>query len=223
MTTCCGTTASASRDEHHDVVVGDLGVFHDDVEVAIVVEDPGVQQLVLRIVLTSARVCDHQVGVRERTLGVLVQALHVGVGGGVVEVKPVLLDVLAVVALPVGESKEPLLDDRIRSVPQGEGKAQALAPVADARDSILAPAIRARARVVMGKVLPRVPVGAVVLAHRSPLTLTEVGPPRPPRNLADPRLLEALVLRRTRTRLDRRHHGGLCSLSLTAQARPACS
>jgi hypothetical protein len=39
------------------------------------------------------------------------------VGGGVVEVEVVLLDVLAVVALRVGEAEEPLLEDRVGVVP----------------------------------------------------------------------------------------------------------
>ena len=42
-------------DQHQDVVVGALGVLDDDVEVAVLVEDPGVQELVLHVLLAAAR------------------------------------------------------------------------------------------------------------------------------------------------------------------------
>jgi hypothetical protein len=42
---------------------------------------------------------------------------------GVLDVEVVLLDVLAVVALAIGEAVEPLLQDRVALVPQREGEA----------------------------------------------------------------------------------------------------
>ena len=111
-TTCCGTTASAAGaasprsgprlcavTQHHDVVGTGLGVLDDHVEVAVVVEDPGVQQLVLHLLLAAATVGRDQIVVRERPLRILVLALQVRVRRRAVEVEPVLLDVLAVVAL----------------------------------------------------------------------------------------------------------------------------
>ena len=50
---------------------------------------------------------------------------HVRVSRRAVEVEVVLLDVLAVVAFAVREPEEPLLQDRIPAVPQGEGEAEA--------------------------------------------------------------------------------------------------
>ena len=119
--------AVVRRDEHQDVVVGALGVLHDHVEVAVLVEDAGVQQLVLHLLLAAPGVRGHQVPVGERPLRILVLALQVRVRRRAVQVEPVLLDVLAVVALPVGEAEHPLLEDRVGAVPQRQRQAQPLA------------------------------------------------------------------------------------------------
>jgi hypothetical protein len=47
-------------------------------------------------------------------------------GRRAVEVEVVLLDVLAVIALAVGEAEQALLEDRILAVPQGQGEAEPL-------------------------------------------------------------------------------------------------
>ena len=137
-------------DQHQDVVGGGLGVLDDHVEVAVLVEDPGVEELVLHLPLATAPVRGNQVVVGELPLRVLVLAPHVRVRRGAVQVEPVLLDVLPVVALPVGEAEHPLLEDRVRAVPQRQRQTQALALVADPRDAVLAPAVGARARLIVG-------------------------------------------------------------------------
>ena len=169
--TCCETTAWGARaavagsgprlctvTNISDVVRRGLGVLDDHVEVAVVVEDPGVEQLVLEVVAAAAAVLGDQVRVRERPLRILVEALQVRVRGRAVEVEPVLLGVLAVVALAVGEPEDPLLEDRVGAVPQRERQAQPLALVADAGDAVLAPAVGARARLVVREVVPGVAV-----------------------------------------------------------------
>ncbi len=122
-----------------------------------------------------------QVRVGIRALRILVQILHVRVAGDVVEVEVVLLDVLAVIAFVAGQAEHPLLEDRVGAVPQREREAQLLLVVADAGDAVLAPAVGARARVIVRQVLPRGPVGAVVLAHRAPLPLGQIRAPQAPR------------------------------------------
>ena len=57
--------AVVGGDQHQDVVGGRLGVLHDHVEVAVVVEDPGVEQLVLHVLLAAPRVGGQQIVVRE--------------------------------------------------------------------------------------------------------------------------------------------------------------
>ena len=99
-----------------------LGVLHEDVEVAVVIEDAGVEELILHLVPGAPAVRLHQVGVGKGRLRVLVEVLHVRVGRRAVEVEVVLLHILAVVALAVGQPEEPLLEDRVLAVPQGQAK-----------------------------------------------------------------------------------------------------
>ena len=174
-----------------------LGVGDLDVEVAVVVEDAGVEQLVLHLVARATAVRRDEVGVRVRRLRVLVQPALVGVGRQVVDEEVVLLDVLAVVALAVGEPEQALLDDRVLLVPQRQGEAQALVLVADPGQPVLAPPVGARAGLVVAEVRPRVAVVAVVLADRAPLALAEVRTPEAPRHprasVAEPLLLAGQV------------------------------
>jgi hypothetical protein len=54
---------------------------------------------------------------------VLVEIFHVGVRRRTVEVEVVLLHILSMVALVVGQSEEPFLENRILAVPQGQREA----------------------------------------------------------------------------------------------------
>ena len=120
-----------------------LGVLDDDVEVAIVVEDAGVDELVLELPARAACVLRHQVVVRKRGLRVPVQPLHVRVGGRRIEVGVVLLHVLAVVAFGVTQAEEALLQNRIVAVPERQRETQALLEIGKAREPVLAPVVRA--------------------------------------------------------------------------------
>ena len=118
-----------------------------------------------------------KIAVGIRRLRVLVEIFHVRVRGRAIEVEVVLLHVLAVVALAVGEPEEALLEDRILAVPQREAEAEALLVVGDAGDAVFAPAVGARAGVIVGEEVPGVARLAVVLAHRAPLAFAQVRPP----------------------------------------------
>ena len=72
--------------------------------------------------------------------------------------------------------------DLVKRMQGLDREAQALLIVAHAGDAILAPAIGTRSGLVVAEVAPRVAIGAVVLAHCAPLSLTEVRPPSPPRH-----------------------------------------
>ena len=91
----------------------------------------------------AAAVVLDEVGVGEGRLRVLVEVLHVRVRRRGVEVEVVLLDVLAVVALAVGQAEQPLLEDRVLAVPQGQREAELLLVVGDAGEAVLAPAVGA--------------------------------------------------------------------------------
>ncbi len=187
--------AVVDGDPDQDVVRTFFGVLEEDVEVPVVVEDAGVDQLVLELLPRPALVRFHQVPVRELPLRVLVEVLHVRVRGRRVDVEVILLDVLAVVPLAVGEPEEALLEDGVALVPQGEGKAQALLVVRDPAEAVLAPAVGPRAGLVVAEVGPRVSVLAVVLADRAPLPLAQVGPPLLPGDARLSGFVQPLLLR----------------------------
>ena len=130
-------------DQDQDVLGSRLGILHEHVPVAIVVERARVEQLVLEFLAAPAAAGLHQVGVREGALRVLVELLHVGVGRRVVEVEVILLDVLPVIALAVGQAEHAFLEDRVPPVPQGQGEAEPLPVIGDAGQAVLAPAIGA--------------------------------------------------------------------------------
>ena len=104
-----------------------------------------------------------------------------------VEVEVVLLDVLTVIALIAGQTRIDALSGWDPSVPERQRKADLLVAVADARQAILIPAVRARASMIVREILPSIAVRAVVLTHRAPGALAEVGTP------AFPVLLAALA------------------------------
>ncbi|OPY88293.1 MAG: hypothetical protein A4E72_01355 [Syntrophus sp. PtaU1.Bin208] len=166
---------------HQDVFRIGFGILHKDVEIAVFVKDAGIEQLILHFLPASSPVRLHKFRIGISCLGIFVKILHVGVGRRRVKVKVILLDVLAVVALAVRQSKEALLENRVPAVPQGKGKAQALLFVGKSGDAVLAPAVGARAGMVMGKEIPGVSFFAVVFAHRAPLAFAQVRPPFLPR------------------------------------------
>ena len=168
------------RDADEDVFGAAFGVFHEDVEVPVLVEDAGVEQLVLHLLAGAAAIRLDQVAVRVGRLRVLVEILHVRVGRGAVEIKVVLLDVLAVVAFAVGQSEQPLLENRILAVPEGQAETEALPIVGDAGDAVLAPSVGAGAGMIVGEGIPGVARLAVVLAHGAPLPFAQIWPPRLP-------------------------------------------
>ncbi len=179
-----------------DVVRVVLGELHEDVPVAVLLEDSGVEQLVLELGLGATSVHRHQVAVGEGGLRILVEHLGVGVGRRAVEVEVVLLDVLAVVPLAVGEAEHPLLEDRVLAVPEAEREAEQHVVVAEPGDAVLAAQVGARAGLVVRDVVPGLDVLVHVLPNAAPLPLAEVGPPLSPGDLLGANLLEAGVLAR---------------------------
>ena len=190
--------AVVDGDLDQDVFGRLLGVLDEHVEVAILVEHAGVEQLVLELVPAPAAAGLDEVGVREGRLRILVEVLHVRMGRRAVEVEVVFLDVLAVIAFAVGQAEQAFLEDRVLAVPQGQREAEPLLVVGDAGQAVLAPAIGAGAGLVVAEVVPGVAAFAVVLAHGAPLPLAEVRPPFLPGHCLVPSLVQANVFRRHR-------------------------
>ena len=181
---------------HQDIVGLGLRIFDLDVEIAVVVEQPGVDELELRFsAAASPRILVDEALIRVGALRELVEHARVAVAGDSIEVVVDFLDVLAVVALRVGQPEEALLEDGILAVPQGQGEAQELVVVAESGNAVLAPAIGAASRMVVGEVIPGRAVRAVILAHRAPLALADIGTPAAPVDLAVPCLEQALAFR----------------------------
>ena len=126
-------------DEH--VFRAFLGVFHEHVEIAVVVKHARIEQLVLELLPRPSPVRLDQVAVGKLPLRILVQILHVRVRGRAVEVEVVLLHVLPMVRLAVGEPVQPLLQDGVALVPQRQGEAELLLVIADPPHPVLTPAV----------------------------------------------------------------------------------
>src|SRR2546425_2669524 len=126
---------------NEDVFRASLRVLHEHVKVPIVAEGARIEQLVLELFPRSSAVRVDQVPVGILPLRVLVEILHVRVGGRAVEVEVVLLDVLAMVRLTVGESEQALVQDGVPLVPQSEREAQPLLVIREAPKPVLAPPV----------------------------------------------------------------------------------
>ena len=70
--------AIRSRDLDQDVFDVGLGVFHEHIEVAVLVEYAGVQQFEFRLVLAAPLVFVDQLGIGKLRLRIFVEILHVG-------------------------------------------------------------------------------------------------------------------------------------------------
>ena len=135
--------AIVNADLDQDVFASGLRILDKDVEVAVLVEDARVEQLVLEFVAAADPARLNQIAVGIGCLRVLVEVLHVRVRGRAVEVEVVLLHILAVIAFAVGQAEEPFLENRILSVPQGNREAETLLLVRDAGQPVFSPAIGA--------------------------------------------------------------------------------
>ena len=133
-----------------------LGVGHVDGPVAVAVEDAGVEELELRRRLAAPGVLLDQPPVREGGLRVVVAPAQQRVARQALEVPPVLLGVLAVIALRAGEAEHPLLEDRVLAVPEREREAELVADVRESGHPVLVPAVGAGAGVVVREVAPGV-------------------------------------------------------------------
>ena len=138
------------------VVWAGLGVLGKDVPVGRVVKDAGVLELILWLADPSPPVLLDQVPVRILRLRVLVEGLHVRVGGGGVEVVVAFLAVLPVVALWTRQTKETLLEDGVLLVPESHRETETALSVTDAQQAVLPPPIGTGASMVMREVVPAV-------------------------------------------------------------------
>jgi hypothetical protein len=100
-----------------------------------------------------------------------------------------------VIAFEIRQAEEPLLQDVILFVPQGECETDVLMTVAKPGDAIFAPTVGAGTRMIVRKIVPRVTDCAVILADRSPLALGKVWSPAFPVNFSIGACLQPLLFR----------------------------
>src|SRR5262245_50281800 len=158
-------------DADQNILRARLGVLNENVEIAIVIENPRVDQFEFEVMFAAAAVFFRQALVGKLTLRVLVEKFHVGVRRRRIEIEIIFLDVFAVIAFVAGEAEEALLENRVLAVPEGQREADILMAVADTSQAVFAPAVGAAARMVVSQVAPNISVGAVVFAHGAPLAL----------------------------------------------------
>ena len=136
-------------DLDEDVLAIGLRIFHKNVKVAVSVEDASIEQLILWLQPVSTPVLFCQFRIGELRLRVLVEIAHIGVRGGTVEVEVVFLDVLTVISLVPCEAKNPLFQDGVALIPQGQCETDRLPPVADSRQTIFVPTVGTRTGMIM--------------------------------------------------------------------------
>src|SRR5215813_238840 len=119
-----------------------------------VIEDARIGQFELALELAAPAVFLDEPRIRELGLGIFVEGLHVRVRRRRIEVKVLLLHVLAVIALIGREAEQALLEERILAVPESESKTEPALAIRDAQQAVLTPAVSAAAGVIVGKIIP---------------------------------------------------------------------
>src|SRR5215469_12642892 len=193
MERCSVRTAIDGHDPNENVFDVCLRILDKDIEVAVLGKNPGIEQFEFGLGPTAASVFLDQQLVRELGLGIFVQHAHVAVGRSGVKIEVALLHVLAVIPLISRQPKEAFFENGVAAIPKREPEAHHLMAVADAADSVFAPAISTRTGMVMRKVFPGSAVGAVIFADRAPLALGKIRSPALPVLLAQASFLKTLV------------------------------
>src|SRR5260221_12403519 len=95
-----------------DVLNSGLGVFHENVEVAVVIKDARIQQFKFRLLFSAAAVLFYQAQVWILRLRVPVEILHIKKPRRGIPVEGILLHVLARVSLIATQPTQPLPQHR---------------------------------------------------------------------------------------------------------------
>src|ERR1700733_271950 len=186
----CGVgPAIPCRNADQYVLDRNFGVLDENIEVAVLVEYSRIHQLEFGVVARTVRILFDQLFIRKLRLRIFVEVFQIRARRRRIEVKIILLHVLAMIALQVGEPEETFLQNWIALIPECHGEADALVPVAKTRDAIFTPAVGARTGVIMRKIIPGIAVRAVILADSSPLALGEIRSPALPMGLSLVRFL----------------------------------
>jgi hypothetical protein len=161
------TIVSGDADGNGIRVVIVLGIFHENIPVTVLFEGVSVQYLVLVNVSTTIGALSNELLVRIWPLWILVKILHVRMRRRGIKIVIQLLDILSVIALMTSDTKEPLLQNGVYSIPKSQRKAQVLMIVADAGQAIFTPAICTGSCLRMRKMGPGIAIVGVIFTDRS--------------------------------------------------------
>jgi hypothetical protein len=103
MAVCRVWAAVNHGDLDQDVLLVRLGIFNKHIEVAVLLENPGIQKFIFEVEKAAPGVLIYQIPIRKLGLGVFVEHFHIAVGRGAVEVEVIFLDILPVVSLGTGK------------------------------------------------------------------------------------------------------------------------
>ena len=106
MNRCRFRPAIVDGHAHQNIVGRGLGVFHENIEVAVVVKNARVEQFKFSFRFAALRVFRDELIVGKGALRILVKHLQIGMRRCRVEVIIQFLHVLAVIALGIGEAEE---------------------------------------------------------------------------------------------------------------------
>src|SRR5208283_2637215 len=171
-----------------------LRVFHEDIEITVSLKNAGVQQFKLWCVAPPPLILLQQLSIGKLCLGIFVKHAHVTVRGCGIEVEVVLLYIFAVISLLACQPEHAFFQDGVAAVPECQSETDHLVAVAQATNPVFSPPIGPGVGVFKGKGLPGAAVFAVILPDRAPLAFRKVRPPALPMFLAQPGLLQAVIL-----------------------------
>jgi hypothetical protein len=170
-----------------------LAYSTNNVEVAIVVKDAGIEQFEFGIIRAAFEILLDQKIIRKLPLRVLVQHLQVRMGRRRIQIVVELFDILAVIAFAVVQPEQALFEDGILAIPHRKRKTKPLLVVAHAGDAVFAPAIGPAAGVIVRKIVPSLSIQAVVFAYGTPLPVAQVRTPSSPGLTAEAIFFHPLV------------------------------
>ena len=111
--------AVMDRHPHQQIVRPRLGVLDLDIEVAVIIEKAGIDQLEFHRRRTTATcIFIDQPLIGKRRLRQLVEHPRISIARDGIKIIIELLDVLAMAALAIGKTIQPLLQDGIFAIPQ---------------------------------------------------------------------------------------------------------
>src|SRR6266487_136356 len=156
--------AICDSNTNQDIVGRAFRVLGKNIEIAVLLKNSRVHQFKLRCISSPAPILGDQLAIRKLGLRIFVERLQVGSRRRGIQIEIFLLDVLAMVALRTGQTEEPLFENWITAIPESQPNANPALTISDAEKSVLTPAISPTPGMVMGKMLPGLPVRRVILA-----------------------------------------------------------